>query len=92
MTCDNVGVVAAGDVRTYQAVLRTLAVGRGLADKVSEPALKEEAAFLYSGFIGWLLRQYLEYPPAGTRIANIEDFAASLGAAPGYAQVQIRPA
>jgi len=75
LTCDNVGLSAAQDLEAARHALKRIGAGNLLADKLNEPSLSQEAAYIYSGFTGWLLRQYLQYPPLGKRIANIVDFA-----------------
>ena len=76
LTCDNAGMVAAADLGAAQAVICKLCVGRILAPRLNNEALKEEARHIYSGFSGWLVRNYLSHPPAGARIENLELFAA----------------
>jgi len=76
LTCDNAGVVAAGDPEAGVAVITKLCVGYRLHSRVSEAGLKEESEQIYSGFSGWLLRRHLTHPPAGARLAHIRNFAA----------------
>jgi Zn-dependent protease with chaperone function len=75
MTCDNAGVLAANDAKEACAVIGKLCVGNRLSARLNQPALQREAAMIYSGFSGWLLRRHLSHPPAGKRLANIERFA-----------------
>jgi Zn-dependent protease with chaperone function len=78
LTCDNVGLVAAGDVEGAKTVLKKLCVGKRLFSGLSEDALIDEANTIYSGLVGWFVRRHLAYPPAGTRLKNIEQFAQEL--------------
>jgi Zn-dependent protease with chaperone function len=75
MTCDNAGVVAANDAKEACVVISKLCVGNRLSSRLNQRALQREAATIYSGFSGWLLRRHLSHPPAGKRLANIERFA-----------------
>lgn len=75
LTCDNAGLVAAGDLTAAKQLIKKLCVGRFLFERVSEPALIEEARYIYSGLAGWLIKQYLSHPPAGARLENLETFA-----------------
>lgn len=84
LTCDNAGVVASEDVAESRAVLKMLCVGRGLFARVNEAALVSESREIYSGFTGWLLRQYLTHPPAGARLSNAVQFHTANGGAPSY--------
>lgn len=56
--------------------LRKMAVGVGnaLHKRLDEDFLISEADHIHSGLTGWLLKQYLTYPPLGKRIANLNDF------------------
>lgn len=75
LTCDNAGLVAAGDVNGAKVMLAKLCVGRHLYTSLSERALVADSERIYSGFVGWLLRQYLTHPPAGARLQNVAQFA-----------------
>ncbi len=55
-------------------MLKRLGVGNKLYSRLNEGYLQEEARYIYSGITGWLLKQYLTYPPLGKRIANITQF------------------
>lgn len=57
LTCDCAGVVAAGAAQESRMVIRRLCVGNRLSPRVNEDALRREAANIYSGFSGWLLRR-----------------------------------
>ena len=74
MTCDNAGIVSAGDLENAKTMLKRLGVGNKLYSRLNEGYLQEEARYIYSGITGWLLKQYLTYPPLGKRIANIAQF------------------
>jgi Zn-dependent protease with chaperone function len=74
LTCDNAGLVAAGDLDAMKSLLKKLCVGRKLFKFVDEPALIEESKQIYRGITGWFLKQYLSHPPAGARILNVETF------------------
>ncbi len=78
MTCDNCGCAAAGDLEAAKTALKRLGVGNALRDRLDEPTLAAEAEHLYSGLTGWLLKQYLSYPPLGKRLGNIAEFDAAL--------------
>jgi Zn-dependent protease with chaperone function len=75
MTCDNAGVVAAGDLEAAKTVLKKLCVGKHLFASLSEQALVAEAEQIYSGLVGWWLRRTLTYPPTGARMMNLDRFA-----------------
>ena len=75
LTCDNTGTAAAGDVEAARTVLRRLAVGNALHTRLNDDYLETEARQLESGLTGWLLRQYMTYPPIGRRIAGVTRFA-----------------
>ncbi|HUS40347.1 MAG TPA: hypothetical protein VMX74_12900 [Pirellulales bacterium] len=62
---------------SFGALLVVVFVGPKLYDHLSESALKTEAGYLYSGFVGWLLRGHLTHPPAGARLENLDRFWAS---------------
>jgi Zn-dependent protease with chaperone function len=79
LTCDNAGLVAAGDAKEARMMIRRLCVGNRLSGRLDEQELKKEARTIYSGFSGWLLRRKLSHPPAGARIGNIESFAGRQG-------------
>lgn len=80
LTCDVGGLVAANDLESAKATLRMFAVGRHLHGRVNDEALIAEARHIYSGFSGWLVRQYLSHPPAGSRLENMNTFHARAGA------------
>ncbi len=75
LTCDNAGCAAAGDLAAAKTAIKKLCVGKYLHGQLSEGALVLESKYIYSGFVGWLLRQYLTHPPVGARLANLEAFA-----------------
>jgi Zn-dependent protease with chaperone function len=77
LTCDNCGCAAAGDVEGAKAALKRLGVGNELYDRLNDDYLKAEAKYIYSGFTGWLLKQYLRYPPLGKRLVNVAEFHAA---------------
>jgi hypothetical protein len=52
-----------------------LAVGNQLFPRLNEPHRAEEARYIDSGITGWLMQQYLNYPPLGKRLTSVEDFA-----------------
>lgn len=83
LTCDVGGLVGAGNLESAKATLRMLAVGRHLHTRVNDEALIAEAQQIYSGFSGWLLRQYLSHPPAGSRLENLNTFDARAPAGSG---------
>jgi Zn-dependent protease with chaperone function len=74
MTCDNAGIVSAGDLENAKIMLKRLGVGNKLYNRLNEGYLQAEARYIYSGITGWFLKQYLTYPPLGKRIANITQF------------------
>jgi Zn-dependent protease with chaperone function len=76
LTCDNLGVAAAGDVAEGKAALCKLCVGYRLADRLDEAALVAEANQIYAGLTGWLVRRHLTHPPAGARVDNLNRFVA----------------
>ena len=80
LTCDNAGLVAAGDLIESKTMLLKLCAGRRLFSNLSENVLIAESKRIYSGFVGWLLRQYLTHPPAGARLENLSSFALTNGA------------
>lgn len=75
LTCDNCGTATAGGAAPAVSVLKRLGVGHALHTRLDEAELEAEARYLESGLTGWLLRQYLTYPPLGRRIANVKAFA-----------------
>jgi len=79
LTCDNAGLVAANSLSKTKVLLHHLAVSPKLAPYVTEQAMIEEAAFLNSGFYGWLLRNYLSHPPIGARLKNLNESAGEFG-------------
>jgi Zn-dependent protease with chaperone function len=79
LTCDNAGLVAAGNLDESKTMLLKLCAGKRLFQALSEPELIAESKRIYSGFVGWLLRQYLTHPPAGARLENVARFAATQG-------------
>ena len=82
LTCDIAGYVAAGEAEATKAMLKKLAVGKELYVELSDEALAEEARYIYSGLTGWFLRRHLSHPPVGSRIRNIDTFAAEHPAPP----------
>jgi hypothetical protein len=54
-----------------------------------ETVLIAESKRIYSGFIGWLLRQYLTHPPAGARLENLSRFASMSGSVFESARAEI---
>jgi Zn-dependent protease with chaperone function len=81
MTCDNCGCAAAGNRQAAKDALKRLAVGNELYPRLSEAFLAEEARYIYSGITGWLIKQYLTYPPLGKRLMNVDEFAEKAQAA-----------
>jgi Zn-dependent protease with chaperone function len=79
MTCDNVGLAASGDLQASKNALRRLVGGNKLFARLDEDELADDAARLRSGIWGWFLRQYSAYPPIGTRLRNVEEFAEKHG-------------
>ena len=79
LTCDNAGLLAAGNAYAMTQVLKKLSVGRDLSRRINDHALEEEARQINSGFTGWLVRRYLSHPPVGARIQNLREFAARAG-------------
>jgi Zn-dependent protease with chaperone function len=75
LTCDNCGCAAAGDPEAAKRALKRLGIGNELVDRLKEDYLVAEANYIYSGLTGWLLKQYLTYPPLGRRIENVTKFA-----------------
>jgi Zn-dependent protease with chaperone function len=75
LTCDNCGCAASGNLEAAKNALKRLGVGNLLTNRLNEQYLVSEAAYIYSGFTGWLLKQYLTYPPLGRRLQNITDFS-----------------
>jgi predicted Zn finger-like uncharacterized protein len=74
LTCDNCGCAASGNLPASKVALKRLAVGNQLHPRLNDSFLAAEARYIYSGLTGWLLKQYLTYPPLGKRIANVEGF------------------
>lgn len=74
LTCDNCGCVAAGNITAVSNALKRLGVGNRLLDRLNDDFLVAEAGYIYSGLTGWLLKQYLTYPPLGKRIQNAREF------------------
>jgi Zn-dependent protease with chaperone function len=77
LTCDNCGTATAGGADPAVAALKRLGVGHALHTRLDDAELAAEARYLESGLTGWLLRQYLTYPPLGRRIGNVKGFARS---------------
>ncbi len=75
LTCDNCGCAAAGSLEASKNALKRLGIGNQLVDRLKEDYLVAEAEYIYSGFTGWLLKQYLTYPPLGRRLASVTKFA-----------------
>lgn len=76
LTCDNCGCACAGDAEAAMTALKRLGCGNALHPRLNDDYLEQEARYLYSGISGWFLRQYLRYPPLGTRLANVKEFTA----------------
>jgi Zn-dependent protease with chaperone function len=74
LTCDNCGCAAAGNLEAVKTALKRLGIGNLLTNRLNEAYLVYEADYIYSGFTGWLLKQYLRYPPLGRRLQNVTDF------------------
>jgi Zn-dependent protease with chaperone function len=74
LTCDNCGCAAAGDLESTKTALKRLGVGNELFPRLNEQFLEVEAKYIYSGITGWLLKQYLTYPPLGRRLSNVTSF------------------
>jgi Zn-dependent protease with chaperone function len=74
LTCDNYGCAGAGDLESAKTALKRLGVGNKLFPRLSEQFLEVEAKYIYSGITGWLLKQYLTYPPLGRRLSNVTSF------------------
>jgi Zn-dependent protease with chaperone function len=74
LTCDNVGMVAAGNPEGAKEALKRLGVGNKLFNRLDEAYLSAEAKYIYSGITGWMLKNYLTYPPLGRRIENVGTF------------------
>jgi Zn-dependent protease with chaperone function len=75
LTCDNVGTVSAGNAESAKEVLKRLGVGNTLYDRLNEGYLAAEARYIESGITGWLLKNYMTYPPLGKRLRNVDTFA-----------------
>lgn len=75
LTCDNVGTACAGDPESAKEVLKRLGVGNRLYDRLNDGYLAAEARYIESGITGWLLKQYMTYPPLGKRLRNVDAFA-----------------
>lgn len=78
LSCDNIGHVGSGSVAKSKQMIKRLAVGNVLHPRLDEQYLVEESDYLYSGFSGWLLKQYFTYPTVGKRLANVDRFAQRL--------------
>jgi Zn-dependent protease with chaperone function len=74
LTCDNCGTAAAGDLASAKTALKRVGVGNKLYPRLNEKFLEVEAKYIYSGITGWLLKQYLTYPPLGKRLTNVASF------------------
>lgn len=74
LTCDAVGAAAAGDAEAAKTALKRLAAGNALHARLDEADLAAQAEAIDSGLTGWLLRQYLAYPPIGRRLACVDRF------------------
>jgi len=74
MTCDNCGCASAGSLDGAKDSLKRLGVGNRLIDRLNDDFLSSEAKYIYSGFTGWLLKQYMAYPPLGKRLDNVTKF------------------
>ncbi len=75
LTCDNAGLIAANDLEAAKTLIRKLCVTRHLHLRLSDDALVEESKAIYSGISGWLIKQYMSHPPAGSRLLNLEEFS-----------------
>jgi Zn-dependent protease with chaperone function len=74
LTCDNCGCAVAQSVDASTRALKRLGVGNRLVDRLNDEYLVDEARYIYSGLTGWLLQQYLSYPPLGKRLENASQF------------------
>lgn len=74
LTCDNCGAYFANNLENAKTSLKRLCVGNLLVHKLNEEYLINESKYIYSGFTGWLLKNYLSHPPIGKRIQNINSF------------------
>ena len=74
LTCDNCGAFFAGNLESAKTSLKRLCIGNLLVHKLNEDYLINESHYIYSGFTGWLLKNYLSHPPIGKRIENINKF------------------
>lgn len=76
LTCDNAGVVAAGDFAAGVSALCKIIAGPRLAPQLDHAALVQQADELESGFAGWCVRNWLVHPPLGKRMDSVSEFAA----------------
>lgn len=77
LTCDNAGYAACESAEDTKNLLRKLCVGNTLFPLLSEQALVTEAQQIEAGITGWFVRRHLSHPPVGTRLTNIDAFAAA---------------
>ncbi len=78
LTCDNVGMICSKSAKASVNVLKQLAVGNKLRDRISVKSTILESRHIYSGITGWFIKQYLTYPPIGHRIENLKEFSESM--------------
>lgn len=76
LTCDACGCAAAGDLASAKTALKRVVAGNELHEQLNEAELAAQAEAIYSGLTGWLLKQYLTYPPLGKRLASMSRFFA----------------
>lgn len=74
LTCDACGCAAAGDREAAKTALKRVVAGNDLHTRLDEADLAAQADQIYSGLTGWLLKQYLTYPPIGKRLASMDRF------------------
>lgn len=74
LTCDACGCAAAGDLASAKAALKRVVVGNELHARLDEDDLARQADEIYFGVTGWLLKQYLTYPPIGKRLTSMSRF------------------
>ncbi len=74
LTCDACGCAAAGDPTSAKTALKRIVAGNELHPRLDEAELAGQAEAIYAGLTGWLLKQYLTYPPIGKRLTSISRF------------------
>ena len=74
LTCDACGCAAAGDLESSKTALKRVVAGNELHQRLDEADLAAQSDAIYAGLTGWLLKQYLTYPPLGKRLASITRF------------------